>query len=744
MTERPSTASSSRAFAQSSPSLRPNTSSGPGISVTSSSPTGSRTTPPPEPRRSSVASSASSPRPKAKDSSSTICRNITIYGYCRFQDKGCAFNHDPHSQKQQSGTGRGKFNVDSPSFTPATPPKKTISPKTADAAPFTPKHNHSTGSATPPIAQQLHDAANGYSMAPALDPQLYHHQGLQHGFENMGLGENVYSPTRSRRRADKMKTNANAAMNAYDFTVGAPVNPYAQTGVDIRINIQFCAPNPIPHSLWSGYDFVNLRFCPIKLNYHLYAPLAPYPQKLQPFQKNIHGFFLSDNLREELQKKADATLQTLPAVSSILPPSIEEYHQLVPLDISNQRSAQVFGYPSWAYKAFSSEDGNAYALRRLEGGYLWKWWKWWNQFGVANIQPTNYKALGSQMRLTSELFKDGERFIFGPYSHDLAATSSAPRFVRVVLTLYFTTAIVFVYNYHPLSKTLAETHFGPNPRYPNPTRQHQPTGPIVPEQVLWSYIVQIASALKVIHSAGLAARVIEPSKILLTSKMRIRLNCCGIFDVIHPETIRSQESVRECQQEDLTQLGRLMLSIACNTPSAIQYPQKSMDYIGRHYSIQLRDSIYYLYTGSTKNIDEYVKSIANQAFQNFDSALHYEDSLESALSRELENGRLVRLLCKFGFINERPEYDHDPRWSETGDRYYLKLFRDYVFHSVDENNNPVVDMAHVLTCLNKLDAGVDEKIMLVSRDSMNCFVVSYKELKRQVESCFQDLSKSRR
>lgn len=171
-----------------------------------------------------------------------------------------------------------------------------------------------------------------------------------------------------------------------------------------------------------------------------------------------------------------------------------------------------------------------------------------------------------------------------------------------------------------------------------------------------------------------------------------------------------------------------MLSIACNTPSAIQYPQKSMEYIGRHYSIQLRDSIYYLYTGSTKNIDEYVKSIANQAFQNLDSALHYEDSLESALSRELENGRLVRLLCKFGFINERPEYDHDPRWSETGDRYYLKLFRDYVFHSVDENNNPVVDMAHVLSCLNKLDAGVDEKIMLVSRDSMNCFVVTYKEV----------------
>lgn len=31
------------------------------------------------------------------------------------------------------------------------------------------------------------------------------------------------------------------------------------------------------------------------------------------------------------------------------------------------------------------------------------------------------------------------------------------------------------------------------------------------------------------------------------------------------------------------------------------------------------------------------------------------DSLEGELMGELENARLVRLLCKFGFINERPE-----------------------------------------------------------------------------------------
>ena len=36
--------------------------------------------------------------------------------------------------------------------------------------------------------------------------------------------------------------------------------------------------------------------------------------------------------------------------------------------------------------------------------------------------------------------------------------------------------------------------------------------------------------------------------------------------------------------------------------------------------------------------------------------LSYNDLLESELSKEVENGRLFRVVCKLGFINERPEY----------------------------------------------------------------------------------------
>ncbi len=44
----------------------------------------------------------------------------------------------------------------------------------------------------------------------------------------------------------------------------------------------------------------------------------------------------------------------------------------------------------------------------------------------------------------------------------------------------------------------------------------------------------------------------------------------------------------------------------------------------------------------------------------------------------------------------------DPRWSETGDRYLLKLLRDYIFHQVYEDGSPVIDIAHVVECLNKV------------------------------------------
>jgi len=44
----------------------------------------------------------------------------------------------------------------------------------------------------------------------------------------------------------------------------------------------------------------------------------------------------------------------------------------------------------------------------------------------------------------------------------------------------------------------------------------------------------------------------------------------------------------------------------------------------------------------------------------------------------------------------------DPEWSETGDRYLLKLFRDYLFHQVTETGAAWIDFAHIVSTLNKV------------------------------------------
>lgn len=344
-------------------------------------------------------------------------------------------------------------------------------------------------------------------------------------------------------------------------------------------------------------------------------------------------------------------------------------------------------------------------------------------------------------------------------------------------------SLIVVTDYHPASQTLAEKHFTQqNLRHPN---NRGPAGGFITDTELWGYIVQLASALKAIHGLGLAARLMVPQKILVTSKNRLRLNTCGIMDITQFEQVRS---LPDLQQDDLSQLGRLILCIATKNPSAHHNTQKSLESISRMYSDKVRDAIVWLLTppspvntppansnaqlstpplqtsaSAEHTIDDFLTLINDQIVSAFDSSLHASDTLMSSLSRELENARLVRLLTKLNLILERPDPNPAPSnsnpsqpppahalnqpssaWSETGERYYLKLFRDYVFHQQDADGRPMLDLGHILGCLNKLDAGIEEKIVLVSRDETSCFVVSYREVKRGVESAWNELLKATR
>jgi len=59
--------------------------------------------------------------------------------------------------------------------------------------------------------------------------------------------------------------------------------------------------------------------------YHLYAPIGPYREDLMPYQRVTHDFFLSERLRDDLQKKSHATLQTMPSMLHSLPCYLVRY-----------------------------------------------------------------------------------------------------------------------------------------------------------------------------------------------------------------------------------------------------------------------------------------------------------------------------------------------------------------------------------------------------------------------------------
>nr|OQO23926.1 hypothetical protein B0A51_11556 [Rachicladosporium sp. CCFEE 5018] len=608
---------------------------------------------------------------------------------------------------QEAGNGlnvpKKSFNVESPSFTPKGPapvqsPKIAgLSPRAAHAATFTPR---GSGSVTPASSSHSKTLSNEFVPQSLLQSTQFAEfvpQNFVANAQSNQLNHQTDGPTNINPYSDPFLTNL-------DGTSGAITNPYAEHQPASNGQAYFQEASTFRHPL----------------NYHLYAALGPHREQLAPYQRQTTDFFISDDLREDLQRKAEATLQTFP--SSTVPQNVDNhFHSLVMLDSVAQRTSTTFGYPSWIYKATSSTDGKTYALRRIEGFRL-----------------TNEQAIGLKLQWKK------------------VTCSSAVRVRDAFTTQAFgDRSLIIVMDYFPLSQTLADKHF---PRNAGAGRAIQ----FVPEHELWSYLVQLGNALRAIHQNELAARSVVPSKVLLTSKNRLRLSGCCVLDILHYEQHRPTS---ELQQADLQDLGRLLLDIAARNPTAHTNPAKALDQISRNYTDRFRACLAWLLAppngghghasgdsspdSSQYNVNIFLSNISDHVMNVFDSTLSRDDELTSTLTKETENGRLVRLLAKLNAILERSETNsgtsqspNQPSnaWSETGDRYYLTLFRDYVFHQVDHDGRPVLNLGHIVTCLNKLDAGIDEKMQLVSRNEQSVFIVSYKELKRGFEAAWGELS----
>jgi PAB-dependent poly(A)-specific ribonuclease subunit 3 len=381
-----------------------------------------------------------------------------------------------------------------------------------------------------------------------------------------------------------------------------------------------------------------------------------------------------------------------------------------------------FGYPTGTFQVTNRDDGHLYCLKRFDN--------------VRSVSP----KISHQVT---------ERW-------NASAVNEHPGMVPFYQCFLTQRAVFFVYQYIPGARTLSE----------------YVTGPLT-ESIIWSCISQLVSLIRNVHGKNLALRTLRMQQCLCTTdssgtRLRLRMGSLGIVDALEFE---ARKHIVDLQIEDIRDLGRLILSLATGTEINATTDAATIgqceQFLLQNYSRELHNLSMTLIRGKPHppSIIDVCRATSLHTVEEQDAVYQTLERTERALSSEYESGRAMRLLLKLSFINERPEVGPNRRWAQSGDCYILSLFRDYgmytfavrcysitdatkkislfdnhlVFHQADGGGYPIMDLGHVITALNKLDAAVEEKIVLASRDGRTLMVVSFSDVSRCLENAFQEL-----
>lgn len=212
------------------------------------------------------------------------------------------------------------------------------------------------------------------------------------------------------------------------------------------------------------------------------------------------SYFVSDDVKVELLRKQQILLTPYnPELYPDQPDAIEHYHDLIPIDEPTGMQSSTYGCASTVYKGTNSKTGEVFCLRRIHNF----------QHNQANIKSLN---------ATIENWKKVQH-----------ANIAVLR--NVFMTKMFgDLSLMLVYDYFPGAQTLNNQYFahaishgigGMNGLGParGPFSQQKANRKLLPEQLIWSYIIQLSSALRTIHSSGLACRSFDPTKVRLAERV---------------------------------------------------------------------------------------------------------------------------------------------------------------------------------------------------------------------------------
>jgi len=427
----------------------------------------------------------------------------------------------------------------------------------------------------------------------------------------------------------------------------------------------------------------------------------------EPSQKPKRTFFIDDDLRNTLLTRQMAChMSYVDHQVTPFPDEVEQlYHQLFPLEQTDHKSATFSPIQISTFRV-NRRDGLQFCMKRIHDC------RNISQVGIHNLEKWRNIRHSNIVRL-----------------HEVFSTKA-----------FGDQSLVFVYDFHPCSDTLMDELFRVPSWRNKPDRQKK----MISESVLWTYIVQLTSALRQIHTLGLAYRAMDLTKIIKSGPSRVRLSSIGIKDLLAGSQ-EDMQNLNRYQQEDLISLGHVLLSIASNMlslPHNTDSIGKALDIVQKNFSKDLHQVIIYLIFGPNtsgqirnRSINELMPMIGARFYTIIDDVLLRGDRIEDELSTTLENGRLFKLMCKLGAV----ERNTTAATYETGDRYLLKLYRDHLFRQTSDTGTPWLDMSHIVQSLNKLDIGSAERFLLTSHDNQNVLVVSYLDMKKATSKCFAEI-----
>jgi PAB-dependent poly(A)-specific ribonuclease subunit 3 len=338
-----------------------------------------------------------------------------------------------------------------------------------------------------------------------------------------------------------------------------------------------------------------------------------------------------------------------------------------------------FGYPTRLFRVTSTSDGNLYCLRRMD-----------------SVRCVNHKIVQTIMH----------QWLSNPSGRDKSTVSSSvsggfdhPGIVRWYKCFISQRALFFVHNYHAGAVTFKERFFNnsnSSNSSSNTSGDNIGSGGVpLPESFIWSCVTQLVSAIAAVHGSNLAVRTLQLNHILCTQeggsgiiksnsgpfglpRVRLRINCVGIVDILEFE---ARKTLEELQRDDMRALGCILLSMTTGTEIHMNdiYRGNSVttqgqilipyfDFVRQNYSRELFVLIHSLLNPGSppQNVRGVASSMAMRAFEELDEAHTCIDNMDGSLVGIYESGRALRLLLKLAFVNERPEFGIDKNWSESG------------------------------------------------------------------------------